>query len=364
MFISQNNCKTQGLRKAYINAITSDRFKLNKGIKELKKLDASKRLARRFTNIKYYGGGFKSFLSKVKNFGKRIWESAKNVTHNMYRPIKGVIKIMQKEPVKSIVEKGADALGSAFGVPGMGKIVSTAVKGADNITDIIESIIKGITEKNPNVSIQEAKKLVNEVRNVVDDVGKELGKENVSDEVIKKMKEQGMEVLKKLPTLIKHEGYDNVEKAAGYLPFIDPKTYKEKERTGKGGRVLDPMRRFLKPKIITKYQHIFDKYGIPKYSPDIIGKVGGRMFLGGRMGNGVGGKPNPYTKEQMEEYKRRKEDFEKKLRKGIDKDGYAVSPEGYAKKMKDREKKAKSGECGGYESKESLLDVLKSRLNK
>lgn len=359
MFISQNNCKTQGLRKAYINAITSDRFKLNKGVKELKKLDASKRLARRFTDIKYYGGSFKSFLSKVKNFGKRIWESAKNVSVNMYKPIKGVIKIMQKEPVKSIVEKGADALGSAFGVPGMGKIVSTAVKGADNITDIIESIVKGITEKNPNVSVQEAKKLVNEVRNIIDDVGSQLGKENVSDEVIKKMKEQGMEVLKKLPSLIKHEGYDNVEKAAGYLPFIDRKTYKEKERTGKGGKVLEPMRRFLKPKIITKYQHIFDKYGIPKYSPDIIGKVGGRMFLGGkknrtenecgRMGNGVGGIPNPYTKEQMEEYKKHKDDWKRKT--------YKIAPNPNAKK-------AKSGECGGSESKESLLDVLKSRLNK
>ena len=361
MFISQNNCKTQGLRKAYINAITSDRYKLNKGVKELKKLDASKRLARRFTDIKYYGGSFKSFLSKVKGFGKRIWESAKNVTKNMYKPVKGVIKILQKEPVKSLVEKGANAVGTAFGVPGLGKIVSTAVKGADSISDILESVIKAITEKNPNVTVQEAKKLVNEVRNVVDDVGSQLGKDNVSEEVIKKIKEQGQQVLQKLPTLIKHEGYDKVEQAAGYLPFLDAKTYKEKERTGKGGRALEPMKRFLKPKIVTKYQHIFDKYGIPKYSPDVVGKVGGRMFMGGRMGNGVGGKRG-LSNEEMEEYKKRKE--QKQFRVGVDKDGYAISPQGFEKKRKDMEKKAKGGECGGSESKESLLDILKSRLNK
>lgn len=354
MFISQNNCKTQGLRKAYINAITSDRYKLNKGVKELKKLDASKRLARRFTDIKYYGGSFKSFLSKVKGFGKRIWESAKNVTSNMYKPVKGVIKIMQKEPVKSLVEKGANAVGAAFGVPGLGNIVSTAVKGADSISDILESIVKSITEKNPNVTVQEAKKLVTEVKNVVDDVGKELGKENVSDEVIKKIKEQGQQVLQKLPTLIKHEGYDKVEQAAGYLPFLDAKTYKEKERTGKGGRALEPMKRFLKPKIITKYQKIFDKHGIPKYSPDVVGKVGGRMFMGGkknkkenecgRMGNGVkdkiGGVPNPYTQEQLAEMAKHKDDWKT----------------GAYKKPKKGGKEE--------ESKESLLEILKSRLNK
>lgn len=361
MFISQNNCKTQGLRKAYINAITSDRYKLNKGVKELKKLDASRRLARRFTDIKYYGGSFKSFLSKVKGFGKRIWESAKNVTKNMYKPVKGVIKILQKEPVKSLVEKGANAVGSAFGVPGLGKIVSTAVKGADSISDILESVIKAITEKNPNVTVQEAKKLVNEVRNVVDDVGSQLGKDNVSEEVIKKIKEQGQQVLQKLPTLIKHEGYDKVEQAAGYLPFLDAKTYKEKERTGKGGRVLEPMKRFLKPKIVTKYQHIFDKYGIPKYSPDVVGKVGGRMFMGGkkskivnecgRMGNGVGGMPNPKS-------------IEERMTKEL---GRKPTDEEFSEKWNKISKstqKAMYGKKGGAESKESLLDILKSRLNK
>jgi hypothetical protein len=369
MFISQNNCKTQGLRKAYINAITSDRYKLNKGVKELKKLDASRRLARRFTDIKYYGGSFKSFLSKVKGFGKRIWESAKNVTKNMYKPVKGVIKILQKEPVKSLVEKGANAVGTAFGVPGLGKIVSTAVKGADSISDILESIVKAITEKNPNVTVQEAKKLVNEVRNVVDDVGSQLGKDNVSEEVIKKIKEQGQQVLQKLPTLIKHEGYDKVEQAAGYLPFLDAKTYKEKERTGKGGRVLEPMKRFLKPKIVTKYQHIFDKYGIPKYSPDIVGKVGGRMFMGGkkiknnecgRMGNGIsdkagrmGGMPNPKSIEEHMTKELGRKPTDEEFSERWNKISKSTQKAMYGKKK-----------GGAEESKESLLDILKSRLNK
>jgi uncharacterized protein YoxC len=341
MFISQNNCKTQGLRKAYINAITTDRYKLNKGIKELKKLDASKRLARRFTDIKYYGGSLKSFWNKVKKFGKRVWEGIKRTNRNLWRPMKWTLKTLQKEPIKTLVEKGATALGSAVGVPGMGQIVSTAIKGADNITDILENVVKGITEKNPNVTVQEAKKLVNGVRDVVDDVGKQLGKDNASQEVIDKIKEQGQQVINKLPTLIKHEGYDKVSQAAGYLPFLDAKTYKEKERTGKGGRVLEPMKRFVKPKIITKYQALFDKHGIPKYSPDVVGRVGGRMFIGGAKkkseeGCGI---PNPYTKEELAEMKNHKDEWKKKASDG------------------------KSGRMGG-ESKESLLDVLRSRLNK
>lgn len=353
MYISQNNCKTQGLRKAYINAITSDRYKLNKGVKELKKIDASKRLAKRFTDIKYYGGGFKDFLKKVKGFGKRIWESAKNTTKMMYKPIKWGLKTLQKEPINSLVSKGADALGSAFGVPGMGKIVSTAIKGADSITDIMENIIKSIMEKNPQVSVQEAKKLVEEVKNVVDDVGKELGQEKASEEVIKKLKEQGEKVLKKLPTLVKEEGLEKVEKAAGYLPFLDPKTYTEKERTGKGGRALKPLRRFVKPKIITKYQRIFDKLGIPKYNPDIVGEVGGRMFIGGnggRMGNGVSN-----SKECGRMY--------------MGGNGGRI-PNSKSIKEKDNKNEEKfskeriSKNTQGEESKESLIDILRSRISK
>lgn len=341
MYIAENNCRTQGLRKAHINAITADRYKLNKSVKELKKLDASKRLARRFTDIKYYGGSLKSFWNKVKKFGKKVWNSAKKVAKVVYKPVKWGLKTLQKEPIATLVSKGADAVGAAVGVPAMGKIVSTAIKGADSVTDVIENLVHGITEKNPNVTVQEAKKLVTTVKDVVDDVGKQMGQENASQEIVNKIKDQGQKVLNKLPTLIKNEGYDKVEKAAGYLPFIDPKTYTKKERTGKGGKILKPAHRFVKPKIVTKYQKIFEKYGVPKYNPDAVGEVGGRLFLGGRFDLG-GAK-----KEEVREC-------------GMPNPLYKV---GKAEKKKKLSEEVKDGVKGGA-SKESLLDILRSRVDK
>ena len=60
MYIPQNSCKTQGLRKAYINSLTNDR---HYSIKQIRNID--KNLARTYTNAKYYGGSLKSFWNKV-----------------------------------------------------------------------------------------------------------------------------------------------------------------------------------------------------------------------------------------------------------------------------------------------------------
>lgn len=338
MYISENNCKTQGLRKAYINAITVDRYKLNKGVKELKKLDASKRLARRFTDIKYYGGSLKSFWNKVKKFGKRVWEGIKTTNRNLWKPMKWTLRTLQKPPVSTLVEKGANALGTAVGVPGMGKIVSTAIKGADSITDGIENIVKAIMDKNPQVSLQEAKNLATNVKDVVDNVGKEMGQENASKEIVNKFKEQGKRVLSKLPSLIKSEGLEKVQKAAGYLPFLDVSSFKSKERTGKGGKVLKPSYRFTKPKVITQYAKLFEKF--PKYSPDVVGDVGGRLYLGGRLGNGI--------KEEKVEISKSKE-------------GCGVGNKIKSKKL--LEGPGGTNKIKG-ETKESLLEILKSRVGK
>ena len=182
MYISQLNCKTQGLRKAYINSMTNDR---HYNIKSLKKLD--KDLARTYTNTKYYGGSLKSFWQKAKRFGKRILDSAVNVTRNMYKPAKWIIKnIATNDTVKSIVSKAADALGAAVGVPGLGKMVTTAITAANNISDKVEDIFKKIVEKNPNATKDEIKKLFNMTKEEIINISNQT---NITTEQKKKIED-------------------------------------------------------------------------------------------------------------------------------------------------------------------------------
>ena len=182
MFISQQCCKTQGLRKAYINSLTNDR---HYNIKSLKNID--KDLARTYTNTKYYGGSLKSFWKKAKRFGKRILDSAVNVTKNMYKPAKWIIKnIATNDTVKGIVSKAADALGATVGVPGLGKMVTTAIMAANNISDKIEDIFDKIIQKNPNATKDEIKKLFEMTKEEIMNISNQT---NLSAEQKKKVEE-------------------------------------------------------------------------------------------------------------------------------------------------------------------------------
>ena len=82
----------------------------------------------------------------------------------------------------------------------------------------------------------------------------------------------------KLPSLVKSEGVEKVQKAAGYLPFIDGSTMTTTEREGKGGRALAPKIRFKKPLFVTKQRELFKKLGVPDYDAEVVGKVGGALF--------------------------------------------------------------------------------------
>ena len=182
MFISQQCCKTQGLRKAYINSLTNDR---HYNIKSLKKLD--KDLARTYTNTKYYGGSLKTFWNKAKKFGKRILDSAVTVTKNMYKPAKWIIKtISTNDTVKGLVSKAADALGATLGVPGLGKMVTTAITAANNISDKMENIFEKIIEKNPNATKDEIKKLFEMTKEEIMNISNQT---NLTTEQKKKVEE-------------------------------------------------------------------------------------------------------------------------------------------------------------------------------
>lgn len=187
MKIPQQNNYSMGLRKSYIYA--------NKGthhynIKTLSKIDKS--LARSYVNAKYYGGSLKSFWKKVSRFGKKMFKSLKdsaiNVTKNMYKPVKWIIKgIAKNDTIKELLKKGADALGAAFGVPGLGNIVVKGITAADDITDTIEKMINSVINKNPNMTKDELKKLVEQAKDTVIDISQDT---NLSAEQKQKIKEK------------------------------------------------------------------------------------------------------------------------------------------------------------------------------
>lgn len=233
--------------------------------------------ARAYSRLQY-GGSFGSFLNKIKDIGKRIINSAITTTTNMYKPVKWITeKIAKNDTVKGIVSKLGDAVGTSVGVPGLGKIITTGITAADNITDGIENVIKGIKEKNPQVSVQEAKNLVNTVKNSVDSV---VNSTNISDEEKNKILDRTNQIYNKLPDVIKASGYNKVKQAAGYLPFIDPSTLSETERTGKGGRILKPKIRVLKPRIIND---LFKDGALKlneKYNPEVVAEITNGIYGG------------------------------------------------------------------------------------
>lgn len=263
MYISQINCKTQGLRKAFINSMTNDR---HYNIKSLKKID--KDLARTYTNTKYYGGSLKSFFKKVGSFAKKVLNAPAKIASKIYPWMKkGIDKLDSNSTVKNLLTN----------VPIVGPAIPAAIHGLKDITDNVDVLIKNIQEKNPGASVQQIKEIIKKITGTFNDV-----KDRIPEEDKKIIKNNVDKVLKHLPDLIKKEGVAKVDKAAGYLPYLDGSTMKTEEREGKGGRVLAPKIRFMKPLIINKHRDVFSK--LPAYDAKAVGEVGGALFSAPRKG--------------------------------------------------------------------------------
>ena len=281
----------------------------------------------------------------------------------MYAPVKWIIRgVAKSDTIKGLVEKAADAVGASAGVPGLGKIIIKGIEGANNISDVIEKIVKSISDKKPNMTTSEIEKLIDttketikditfsdgfkldktqkdkilkgletfDPRNIIKKIGNKYGvkdldkivknvdldkgletleqiiqeirrvnpnishseaKDIVLDikntvEEVKKVEPEAIknseeEIIKKLPETIKAEGYAKVKAAAGYLPFIDKTTISTTSRTGKGGRILKPKIKVIKPKIISQHKEIFNK--LKEYKPEYVGEVAGRIFNSGEI---------------------------------------------------------------------------------
>lgn len=257
MYISQINCKTQGLRKAFINSMTNDQ---HYNIKSLKKLD--KDLAKTYTNTKYYGGSLKSFFKKVGRFTKNVLNAPAKIASKIYPWMKkGIDALDKNDTAKKLLEK----------VPIVGPALPAVVHGLKDITDNVDVLIKNIKEKNPGASVQQIKEIIKKITGTFNEV-----KDKIPEEDKKIIKDNVDKVLKHLPDIIKKEGVAKVDKAAGYLPYLDKSTMKNEERTGKGGRVLAPKIRFTKPTIINKYKEVFSK--LPPYDAKAVGEVGGALY--------------------------------------------------------------------------------------
>lgn len=258
MYISQINCKTQGLRKAFINSMTNDR---HYNIKSLKKID--KDLARTYTNTKYYGGSLKSFFRKVGSFAKKVLNAPAKIASKIYPWMKkGIDALDKNDTAKNLLSS----------IPIVGPAIPAAVHGLKDITDNVDVLIKNIQEKNPGASVQQIKEIIKKITGTFNDV-----KDKIPEEDKKIIKNNVDKVLKHLPDLIKKEGVAKVDKAAGYLPYLDGSTMKTEERSGKGGRVLAPKIRFMKPLIINKYKDVFSK--LPAYDAKAVGEVGGALHM-------------------------------------------------------------------------------------
>lgn len=267
MYISRQNAKTQGLRKAFVNAQETDR---HYNIKSLRTID--KDLARKYTDARYYGGSLKSFWNKVKKFGKHVINSAIKTTRNMYKGPKKLIDFVSKnDAVKNIVGTVGNAVGSAVGVPMLGNMINTGITSASNITDGLENVIKNIQNKNPQMALNDIKNIVGKVKDTATEISKDLPEDQK-----KAVENKVNEIYNKLPSVIKSEGQAAVEKAAGYLPLVDIKTLKEKMLKGKGKQGgMIPKWRITKPRDALK---IATKFKLPNYDADSVGAVAGAIW--------------------------------------------------------------------------------------
>lgn len=273
MYISEYSCIQPGLKQSYIYMMNNDN---HYNIKELGKVN--KNLAREYVNAKVYGAGLGDFWRKAKKGLKKFFTSALKIAKPIMKGAQKALKfVANNETLQNVIEKVGNAVGPAIKVPGLGTIIKTGVKAADKVADGIENIINAIVKKNPSLTVEEAKKVVNTIKDTVED----YKKQHANEEEKKKLDENTKKVMKGLPDAISEHGIKKVQEAAGYLPFIDPSTITQKSRTGKGGRILKPSIRVVKPKVLTQYKDFFEKVRkLQPYKADVVGPVAGRIYLG------------------------------------------------------------------------------------
>ncbi len=256
----------------------------NVNVKKLRMMN--KHIAQEFINGKYHGGrlylgaGFGSWLKrkvkKVKKFAKKAFEKViKPAYEKVLKP--GLNFLTKNEVGKKVLQGVSSVVGSAVSaIPGVGPIAGPIVANnlpnvlntVNDVTTAAENVVKSIKEKNPQVTVQQAKDIYDTVKKTYN---------SLSDEAKKLKAEQMKKIQEKLPDTVKAEGFEAVMKAAPFLPIVDLGTLREEQSPGRGGKIKTTYK-IRKPAGA-------DKYG--KYSAPIVARVCGRMFLGGFFKSGT-----------------------------------------------------------------------------
>ena len=193
-----------------------------------------------------YGGG--RIWQKIKRFGKRVYNK---VIKPVAKVVKKIIDVAANNPlIQAGITTVGNALGSMVGVPVVGTIAASAIKGTDTAIDSAEKIVTDL--RNKKLNTQEIKNIMNTIKDQVTQAKQQLNdaKENKKlDEKVKTV-ENNLQVNKDNLTS------EDVNKAvsAGFI-FYNP----------------------------------INKQVIPKYAGRI--KLGGRINLSGRIN--LGGELNP-----------------------------------------------------------------------
>lgn len=252
-----------------------------KNVNQKKLKMMNKEAYKQYNNAKYHGGRMilgGSVGSWLKNKFRKVKKIAKNAYNKVIKPVynkvikPGIDFLASSDIGKTITSTAANVIGSAVSaIPVVGPIAGPVVKNtlpavvdsAKNITDAAEKVVEGIRNKNPQVSVSQAKEIVNTIK-------KTYG--TLSDEIKKEKEEQTKKALEELPDVVKAEGFTNALKAAPFLPLLDLNTLREENTTTKGGK--------LKIAYKVRKPRGADNFG--KYSAPIVGRVAGRIYLGGR----------------------------------------------------------------------------------
>lgn len=252
----------------------------NVNIKKLKMLD--KQAAKAFNSAKYHGGRlflakgfgswFKNSFNKLRNYTKTAFNKViKPAYQKVIKP--GLDYLTKNEAGKKILSGVSSVIGSAVSAipvvgPIAGPVVSNTLPSVLNSVDDIatagEKIVQSIKDKNPQITVQQAKDIYNTIKNTYN---------TLNDEAKKAKAEQMKTIEKNLPETIKAEGFEAVMKAAPFLPIVDLSTLKEEQQAGKGGRI----------KTVYKIRKPAGADKLGKYSAPIVARVSGRLFLGGRV---------------------------------------------------------------------------------
>jgi hypothetical protein len=303
MYIPANNYVSEGLRINYIHSLHNDKAY---SIKRLRKID--ERLAREYAQTQLYGGSLKSFWNKVVKIGRKVLQAPAQISAKIYPYMRKGIKFLGKNEIAQ------NLLGA---IPKVGPALQEGAKQLDSAMSHVDKILESIRNKNPSVSVKEAKDLINSIQSGVKEV---TNKTNISEDEKQRINSNVDKIYNALPSVIKSEGLSAVQQAAGYLPYLDPSTMKVMERTSKSGGALKPRVRFTKPKIITLNKEIFKKLNFPEYKPDVVGNVGGAVYRWKGMKFSPKEGISDEEKAEFEEYHRKKEEERKPLdekRKGL-----------------------------------------------